>query len=65
MFYHTATMLTESSPLFLHARRVTVVVDVLTLTRIIKSVVTDQTPVTEEYPQGKAQAKGGTRIYHS
>ena len=41
---------------------------VLTLTRIIKSVVTGQAPVTLELrntPGTKTQTKGGTRIYHS
>ena len=46
-----------------------VVVVVLTLTRIIKSVVTGQAPVTLELRNnpGKThtQPKGGTRIYHS
>ena len=45
------------------------VVVVLTLTRIIKSVVTGQAPVILELrntPQGKAQTtQGGTRLYHS
>ena len=44
------------------------VVVVLTLTRIIKSVVTGQAPVTLELRNtpGKKhkQTKGGTRIYH-
>ena len=48
---------------------VVVVVVVLTLTRIIKSVVTGQAPVTLELRNtlGKKheQTKGGTRIYHS
>ena len=48
---------------------VIVVVVVLTLTRIIKSVVTGQAPVTLELrntPEGKTQTtQGGTRIYHS
>ena len=48
---------------------VVVVVVVLTLTRIIKSVVTGQAPVTLELrniPQGKTQTNhGGTRIYRS
>ena len=48
---------------------VVVVVVVLTLTRIIKSVVTGQAPVTLELRNtpGKNtnQPKGGTRIYHS
>ena len=41
---------------------------VLTLTRIIKSVVTGQAPVTLELrntPGRKTQIKGGTCIYHS
>ena len=54
-----------------------IVVVVLTLTRIIKSVVTGQAPVTLELSNtpGKntnkpkvvkhKQTKGGTRIYHS
>ena len=44
------------------------VVVVLTSTRIIKSVVTGQAPVTgaEEYPrEEQKQTKGSTRIYHS
>ena len=45
------------------------VVVVLTLTRIIKSVVTRQAPVTLELRntpgKGHKQTKGGTRIYHS
>ena len=44
------------------------VVVVLTLTRIIKSVVTGQAPVTLELrnPPGKTHTtQGGTRIYHS
>ena len=48
---------------------VVVVVAVLTLTRIIKSVVTGQAPVSLEWRSipGKKhkQAKRGTRIYHS
>ena len=48
---------------------VVVVVVVLTLTRIIQSVVTGQAPVTLElrnkYPREKTQTRGGTRIYHS
>ena len=48
---------------------VVVVVVVLTLTRIIKSVVTGQAPVTLELRNtpGKKhkRTKGGTRIYHS
>ena len=48
---------------------VVVVVVVLTLTRIIKSVVTGQAPVTLELRNtpGKKHKKtqGGTRIYHS
>ena len=47
---------------------VVVVVVVLTLTRIIKSVVTAPAPVTLELgniPEKKPkQTKGGTRIYH-
>ena len=46
-----------------------VVVVVLTFTRIIKSVVTEQAPVTLELrntPWKKhKQTKGGTRMYHS
>ena len=47
-----------------------IVVVVLILTRIIKSVVTGQAPVTlsgaEEYPRETTQTtQGGTRIYHS
>ena len=46
-----------------------VVVVVLTLTRIIKSAVTGQAPVTLELkntPRGKTQTtQGGTRMYHS
>ena len=41
---------------------------VLTLTRIIKSVVTGQAPVTlklRNTPGNKTQTKGGTRIYHN
>ena len=46
---------------------VVVVVVFLTLTRIIKSVVTGQVPVTLGWRNspGKTQTKGGTRIYHS
>ena len=51
------------------AAAVVVVVVVPTLTRIIKSVVTGQAPVTLELRNtpGKKhkQTKGGTRIYHS
>ena len=42
------------------------IVFVLTLTRIIKSVVTAQAPShsgAEEYPSEKTQTKGGTHIY--
>ena len=48
---------------------VVVIVVVLTLTRIIKSAVAGQAPVTLELRNtpGKKykQTKGGTRIYHS
>ena len=48
---------------------VVVIVVVLTLTRIIKSVVTGQAPVTPKLsntPEKEhKQTKGGTRIYHS
>ena len=48
---------------------IVVVVVVVTLTRIIKSVVTGQAPATLERrntPEKKhKQIKGGTRIYHS
>ena len=50
---------------------IVVVVVVLALTRIIKSVITGQAPVTlsggEEYPTGlkHKQTKSGARIYHS
>ena len=48
---------------------VVVVVVILTLTRIIKSLVTGQAPVTLELrntPGEKhKQTTGGTRIYHS
>ena len=54
---------------FYHSSNVDVVV-VLTLTRIIKSVVTGQVPVTLELRNtpGKTkhkQTKSGTRLYHS
>ena len=56
--------------LYVHGPTSDVVVVVLTLTRIIKSVVTGQAPVTLELRNtpGKTHTQpnqGGTRIYHS
>ena len=52
-----------------HCLGTAAVVVVLTSTRIIKSVITGQAPVTLEQRNtpGKKhkQTKGGTRIYHS
>ena len=47
--------------------RTRIVVVVLTLTCVIKSVVTGQAPVTLELRNtpGKTQTQGGTRLYHS
>ena len=54
----------------LRSRVVVVVVAVLTLTRVIKSVVTGEAPVTLELRNtpGKTHThttQGGTRMYHS
>ena len=61
--YSVSHKKTEWSP-----GRFVVVAVVLTLTRIVKSVVTGQAPVTLELrntPGKTHTTQGGTRIYHS